>query len=105
MFGSTSTKGEAPFRQLTTRVWRRAGQLWRQTSLRVAVLLHGEKVDPETLAVTLDGDRRLIMGIWSQLAVQGACLDAAGGSSTLPTRPVPDAELISAVELCLSRML
>ena len=61
MFGSTPTEREAPFRQLTGRVWRRAGQLWRQTSLRIAVILHGENVDPETLAVTLDKDfaRRL----------------------------------------------
>jgi len=93
MFGSTPTEREAPFRQFTGRVWRRAGQLWRQTSLRVAVILHGENVDPETLAVTLDGERHLIMGSWSQLAVQPA------------GPPAPHAELTSAVELCLSRML
>jgi serine phosphatase RsbU (regulator of sigma subunit) len=112
MFGSTPTESEVLFRQITGRAWRRAGQLWRQTSLRVAVILHGENVDPETLAVTLDGERHLIMGIWSQLAVQTAAPPASTDHlvSTAGTRPgarspVPDAELTSAVELCLSRML
>jgi serine phosphatase RsbU (regulator of sigma subunit) len=110
MFGSTPTEREAPFRQLTGRVWRRAGQLWRQTSLRIAVILHGENVDPETLAVTLDGERHLIMRAWSQLAVQTAppsadSLAADTGAHTASLSPVPHAELTSAVELCLSRML
>src|SRR5437763_13361286 len=105
MFGSTPTESEAPFRQFTGRVWRRAGQLWRQTSLRAAVILHGENVDPETLAVTLDGERHLIMGIWSQLAVQTAAAPAAAdhlvSTAATPSRlrpPIPDAELTSAVE-------
>ena len=98
--------------------------LCRQASLRLAVLLYGERVDPETLAVTLDGERHLIMGIWAQLAVQssgdgerGRGGDEATRSAEDPpdapsSRPpvalsprVPDAELTSAVELCLSRML
>jgi serine phosphatase RsbU (regulator of sigma subunit) len=97
---------------MTGRVWRRAAHLWRQTALRVAVVLHGENVDPETLAVMLDGERHLIMGIWSQLAVQTSGppaptdhLAASPGARSSPRSPVPDAELTSAVELCLSRML
>jgi sigma-B regulation protein RsbU (phosphoserine phosphatase) len=85
------------------------------------MFLQGERVEPETLAVTLDGERHLIMGAWSQLTVQAALLrrgagrhgaagavgqaadrgDAPAADSTLS----PPAELAAAVELCLSRML
>jgi len=137
MFGSTRTETEAPFRRQAARIWRWASVGCRQASLRLAVLLYGERVDPETLAVTLDGERHLIMGIWAQLAVQSSAdretastggqgdeagTRAAGGREwdsglvDLPVSPssrppvsltprVPDAELTSAVELCLSRML
>jgi serine phosphatase RsbU (regulator of sigma subunit) len=60
------------------------------------MFLQGERVDPETLAVTLDGERHLIMRIWSELAVQSA------GSARDAEQM---AELETAVELCLSRML
>jgi serine phosphatase RsbU (regulator of sigma subunit) len=132
MFGSTPTKSEALFRRQATRIRRRVTAIWRQASLRLTVLLYGERVDPETLAVTLDGERHLIMGLWSQLAVQSSADGESGergeggtgrggdGATrpdeiplvSLPHHPplalsprVPDAELATAVELCLSRML
>lgn len=140
MFGSTPTKSETSFRRLTAGAWLRASLVWRHASLRLAVLCYGERVDPETLAVTLDSERHLIMGIWSQLAVQSSADGARGGRTDAgtgrrsdgatqsgedpsfalsPPRPdapsprlpvplspaIPDAELASAVELCLSRML
>src|SRR5947199_97832 len=114
MFGSTPTKSEAPFRRQAARLWRRASMIGRHASLRLAVLLYGERVDPETLAVTLDGERHLIMGIWAQLAVQSSAEGEGGSggdgatrsgedpplspSSCLPVSPslrVPDAELTS----------
>src|SRR5712691_5389425 len=79
MFGSTPTESEAPFRRQAARIWRWASVIGRQASLRLAVLLYGERVDPETLAVTLDGERHLIMGIWAQLAVQSSADGGTGG--------------------------
>lgn len=103
MFGSTLKEGEGWFQRCRLRM----SAAGRQGLLRAAMFLQGERVDPETLAVTLDGDRRLIMGIWSQLAVAGGETRQEPGGQAVEraTRSVPDAELTSAVELCLSRML
>jgi serine phosphatase RsbU (regulator of sigma subunit) len=135
MFGSTRRGRETPFRRLAADLWNQGLSTCRQASLRAAMFLQGEKVDPETLAVTLDGERHLIMGIWSQLAVQAAITrETAAGegargrggegatagkgdnggvlsgrpvapSPARPVSPSPAAELAAAVELCLSRML
>ncbi len=117
MFGSTRRQVETSVRRLTGEIWRQAAGSCRHAWLRAAMFLQGERVDPETLAVTLDGERRLIMGIWSQLAVQAEAVrlamaaegrgegPSAGGDGSPAPPPVPPAELAAAVELCLSRML
>jgi serine phosphatase RsbU (regulator of sigma subunit) len=136
MFGTTEKEREGSFRRTASVLWRQASSALRHASLRVAMFLQGERVDPETLAVTLDGDRHLIMGIWSQLAVQvatprpapGPDIEGMDGVGSAPDTealhpspsagnrvlgaqslslalPAPPAELASAVELCLSRML
>src|SRR5688500_15422398 len=103
MFESTPRRGATPFRRLTSGAARLASDAWaqasaacRQASLSAAMFLQGERVDPETLAVTLDGERHLILRIWSELAVQSA--GSAREAEQL-------AELETAVDLCLSRML
>jgi serine phosphatase RsbU (regulator of sigma subunit) len=70
MFETTGRGREGSFRRLASEAWRQTSGAVRYASLRVVMFLQGERVDPETLAVTLDGERHLIMGIWSQLAVQ-----------------------------------
>ena len=90
MFGSTRTENEAPFRRQAARIWRWASVGCRQASLRLAVLLYGERVDPETLAVTLDGERHLIMGIWAQLAVQSSAEGEGGSGGDGATRSGED---------------
>src|SRR4051812_15981281 len=84
MFGSTRQGRESSLRQLAADLWRQMGASCRQASLRAAMFLQGERVDPETLAVTLDGERHLIMGVWSQLAVQAAM---ARERETVPASP------------------
>src|SRR5687768_11136903 len=106
MFGTTGREVEGSLRRLAFELWRQASGAVRHASLRIAMLLHGERVDPETLAVMLDGERHLVMSIWSQLAVEastspertvggqnaGASLDLAplpgsGSASTVPRLP------------------
>src|ERR1051326_4656634 len=126
MFGSTRRLKEIQWRPLLSEFWSRGLEACRQAYLRVAMLLQGESVAPEMLAITLDRERRQIMDLWSELASEAAFLrhaqaiergseierapaevDAAGSAlePLEPVNPAPAPELAAAVELCLSRML